>query len=169
MAASKPTGPSPATRQRRPNIQSGVVAASGQRTICRRIASSMAFSTMESGSSKTPTGFQIRPVHEPRHSLLIDHEFRLIAVYSLDASLAVLAGLAHIGATHLADGEHSPHPRLTVNTAKSPIFTRVTEEPMPDDLAKHLMADHEFLLTGGGVSTSSGHLLPGRCRRCPRV
>jgi len=34
--------------------------------------------------------------------LLIDHEFRLIAIQSMDASLPVVAGLAHVRAVHLA-------------------------------------------------------------------
>ena len=39
----------------------------------------------------------------------------------MDASLSVLAGLAHVCATHLAR-RHTLHPRLTVNTASFPIF-----------------------------------------------
>ena len=36
----------------------------------------------------------------------------------------------HISARPILQGAHSPHPRLTVNTAKSPTFTRFTVAPI---------------------------------------
>ena len=90
---------------------------------------------------------------------LVDHEFRLVSVQSTDASLAVLAGLTHVGAVHNAAGAFAASPPNGEHSVVAG-FHASNGRAGAHHLAEHFMADDEFLLTIRGIGAASGYFFP---------
>jgi hypothetical protein len=91
--------------------------------------------------------------------LFVDHEFGLVAVQSPDASLAIFAGLTHVGTAHPARGAvpaSTPHSKRRIVADFYPGYGG----PGAHHLAEHLMPDNEFLRTIRDFRAASRYLFP---------
>lgn len=127
MAASRPIGPNPATRQRRPCSQSGVAAAPGSRANCKRTASSIAFSTTESGSVRTAVDAISRGTATTYGSRSTTYSAWKPSSPRIPRSRK--SPVRHMSERFMAHGRQRPQPRRTVRTARSPGRTRFTASP----------------------------------------
>src|ERR1700733_12604622 len=153
MAASRPTGPRPATRQRRPCSQSGVTAASGQRTNLH--LQGLVDSFLDDGErlQQDSECLQLgRHLHDVLH--VIDDEFLLVSVQSTDASLAVLACLTHIGAIHETRGAFTASPPYGEYSVVASLHAS-NGRAYVHHLAEHLTPDDELLLTIRSVGAAA--------------
>ena len=91
--------------------------------------------------------------------LAIDGEFRLVSVQSTDASLAILAGLTHIGSVHHAAGAFAAAPPYGEHGVVAGLHAS-NGRAYAHHLAKHFMTDDQFLLTIRGIGAASRNLFP---------
>ena len=91
--------------------------------------------------------------------LLIDHVFGLVSVQSTDASLAVLAGLAHVGAVHQAGGAFAASPPYGEHSVVAGLHAS-DRRAHAHHLAEHFVPDDEFGLAIRGLRAASGYLFP---------